>query len=516
MAAPHTSPQPSDDTATSAPLRRIVIVGGGTAGWMAAASLAKFLRNLKCDIQLVESEQIGTVGVGEATIPPIMNFIRVLGIDEDDLIRQTNATFKLGIRFQDWTRLGHSYFHPFGHTGFEMEGIGFPAYWMRQRLAGAAAPLEEYSLQAQAAAHNRFMRPVKAPGSPLEGITYALHFDAALFARYLRTYSEARGVTRVEGKVVKIDLRPEDGFIAALRLEDGRRVEGDFFIDCSGFRGLLIEEALQAGYENWQSYLPCDSAVAVPSERAGAPPSYTLATARDAGWQWRIPLQHREGNGVVYARDFLDDEAARETLLANLAGKPLADPRILRFVTGRRRETWKRNCLSLGLASGFLEPLESTSIHMVHRGLALFIQMLPDRRCEPADVARYNRMVAFEYERIRDFLVLHYATNERRDTEFWRHCAGIDWPDSLRAKIELFQSHGRIQREDTELFPEQSWLYVFTGQGLIPRRYDPLTDLLDPEKMRGALANIHDVIGRVVQTMPHHQAFIDRHCSAGR
>ncbi|MBB6252992.1 tryptophan halogenase family protein [Nitrospirillum iridis] len=510
MTAPHTK----NDTATNAPLRRIAIVGGGTAGWMAAASLAKFLHNLKCDIQLVESEQIGTVGVGEATIPPIMNFIRVLGLDEDDLIRQTNATFKLGIRFQDWTRVGHSYFHPFGHTGFEMEGIGFSAYWMRMALAGNAAPLEEYSLQAMAAAHNRFMRPVKAPGSPLEGITYALHFDAALFARYLRSYSEARGVTRVEGMVARAELRPEDGFITALQLEDGRRIEADFFIDCSGFRGLLIEEALQAGYENWQRYLPCDSAVAVPSAVAGPPPSYTLATAREAGWQWRIPLQHREGNGLVYARDFLSDEVARGTLLANLAGKPLAEPRVLRFTTGRRRESWKRNCLSLGLASGFLEPLESTSIHLIHRGLALFIQMLPDRHCEPADIARYNRILAFEYERVRDFLVLHYATGQRRDSEFWRHCAAIERPDSLKAKIDLFQGYGRIQREDSELFPEQSWLYVFTGQDIRPRRHDPLADLLDADKVRGALANIHDVIARAAHSMPTHQAFIDRHCSA--
>ncbi len=499
---------------TDTRIRSVAIVGGGTAGWMAAASLAKFLKKMDCQIQLIESEQIGTIGVGEATIPPIMDFIKVLGIDENDLVRRTMATFKLGIQFKDWTRIGHSYFHPFGQTGFEMEGIPFSAYWLKMLQLGKASRLEDYSLQAAAAEKGKFMRPVKAPNTPLEKITYALHFDAGLFARYLRSYAEARGVIRTEGKVKHVLLRPEDGFIESLTLESGERIEADLYIDCTGFRGLLIEEAMKTGYEDWSRWLPCNRAAAVPSERTGAPPSHTLATALDAGWQWRIPLQHRVGNGYVYCSDFAGDAEAQEALLTNLEGKALADPLLLRFTTGRRRKFWNKNCVALGLSAGFLEPLESTSIHLIQRGLAVLLKFFPDRNFEPADIDRYNKMFVFEYERIRDFLLLHYTQNERQDTAFWRHCRTIAMPDSLQEKIDLFRGYGRILREDTELFPIQSWLYIFTGQNILPRGYDPMADILDTQKIQANLDDIRSVIRRCADAMPMHQDFIDRNCSA--
>lgn len=496
-------------------IRNIVIIGGGTAGWMAAASFARLLRPLQCHIELVESDEIGTVGVGEATIPPIMDFLRVLGIDENELVRATNATFKLGIVFKDWTRIGHSYPHPFGQTGIDIEGLSFAGYWQRLRQAGRAARLEEYCLQAMAAERGRFMRPVKAKNSPLERITYALHFDATLFAKYLRSYAEARGVIRTEGKVVGVAQRPEDGFVDAVQLEDGRRVEGDLFIDCSGFRGLLIEQALHTGYDDWSRWLPCDRALAVPSERNGPPASHTLAMARDAGWQWTIPLQHRTGNGYVYCSAFTSDDDARETLLAHLGGRALAEPRLLSFTTGRRKAFWNKNVVALGLASGFLEPLESTSIHFVQRGLALLMKFFPDRRFEPADSETYNRILGREYERVRDFLLLHYTTNERDDTAFWRHCRTIPHPDSLAEKLELFRANGRILREESELFPVQSWLYIYTGQGIVPRRYDPLADMMDEDQLAAILENIRTVVSECANAMPPHQTFIDRTCKAG-
>ena len=496
-------------------IRSIVIVGGGTAGWMAAASLSKFLANLGCSIRLIESERVGTVGVGEATIPPIIDFINALGIDENDLIRKVKGTFKLGIEFRDWTRIGHSYFHPFGKTGFEVDGVPFSAYWQRARWEKKASRLEDYSLQATAASQAKFMRPVRAPKSPLEGITYALHFDASLFAGYLRTYAEARGVVRTEGKVADVAVREAGGFIEALTLESGERVEGDLFLDCTGFQGLLIEDALQAGYEDWSKWLPCDRAVALPCARSGPLSSHTLSTALGAGWQWRIPLQHRVGNGYVYCSSFVSDAEAHETLLGRLEGKQLTDtPVQLRFTAGRRKSFWSKNCVALGLASGFLEPLESTSIHLIQRGISLLLNHFPDRSFETADIARYNKMLAFEYERVRDFLVLHYATGERDDTEFWRHCGSIEFPDSLKEKLELYQAYGRILREESELFPVQSWMYIYQGQNIIPRAYDPLTHTLDPGKAQMILDELRDVIAKCADLMPSHEDYIERTCSA--
>jgi tryptophan halogenase len=496
-------------------IRSIAIVGGGTAGWMTAASLSRFLKNLNCSITLIESEQIGTIGVGEATIPPIMDFVRALGIDENELIRKTMASFKLGIEFKDWTRIGHSYIHPFGQTGFEMQGVPFSAYWLKALQQGRAAKLEEYSLQAQAARLGRFMRPIRgAAKTAFEGITYALHLDAGLFARYLRAYAEARGVLRIEGKLQQVSLRPEDGFISALTLESGARIEADLYIDCTGFRGLLIEEALHSGYQHWNNWLPCDRAVAVPCERCGPMSSHTLATARAGGWQWRIPLQHRVGNGYVYCSDVISDAQAHDELLANIEGKALANPLQLRFSTGRRNLFWNRNCVAIGLSSGFLEPLESTSIHLIQRGIAMLLQLFPDRNFRSPDIERYNRTFVYEYERIRDFLLLHYRMTERDDSELWRHCRSVTLPDSLKQRLDFFRSYGRIVREDLELFPVQSWLYVFIGQNVLPSGYDPMADILDTQQVQNNLDDIRAVIRRSAEAMPLHQDFINKNCSA--
>jgi tryptophan 7-halogenase len=495
------------------PIRSIVIVGGGTAGWMCAAALSRLLRNLNCRIRLIESAEIGTIGVGEATIPPIISFIRLLGIDENDLIRKTQATFKLGIEFKDWTRPGHSYIHPFGPTGTPKKNVEFSAYWLKRRESGQARPLEEYSLQAVAARQARFMRPVNVEKSPLQTITYALHLDASLLAAYLRGYAEARGVTRTEGKLKSVALRPEDGFIASLTLESGECIDGDLFIDCTGFRGLLIEGALKTGYEDWTRWLPCDRAVAVASERTGPFSSHTLAAARDVGWQWRIPLQHRVGNGYVYCSQFIDDTSAQEMLVSSLEGRALRDALPLRFTTGRRRLAWNKNCVAVGLSAGFLEPLESTGIHMIYRGISLFINSFPDRHCRQPEIDRYNRQVAFECERIRDFLIVHYNRTARAG-EFWRHCRNIPLPESLQERLELFSSYGRIVRDENELFPVGSWLYLLTGQDVQPSGYDPLAEGLTPNEAQEALDEVRNVVERCAAAMPLHQDFIAQHCAA--
>ena len=495
-------------------IQNVVIVGGGTAGWMAAASLVKNLQDMNVCIRLVESEQIRAVGVGEATVPPIIDFIRQLGLDEDEVVRQVKATFKLGIAFRHWTKPGDFYFHPFGPTGFGMGAVSFPAYWLKMFLDGKAARLEEYSVHAVAAGQGKFMRPVHAPSTPLNKLTYALHFDASLFAAHLREFALARGVLRIEGKVRHVSLRPQDGFIESLSLDNGEKIEADLFIDCSGFPGLLIEQALKTGYEDWSRWLPCDRALVVPSEHAGPPPPYTLVTARDSGWQWRIPLQHRVGNGHVYCSGFISESEASETLLAELEGKPLADPIRLSFAAGRRRKAWNKNCVALGLASGFLEPLEATSIHLIQRGIAMLLKFFPDRSFQTADIERYNKILEFEFGRVRDFLLMHYTHTKRRGA-FWEHCRRIPLTDSLQEKIDLFRSHGRILREDTELFPIQSWLSVMIGQNIVPRSYDPMTDSLDPQKIRAKLDDMRSMIKRCADAMPAHQDFIDKNCSAG-
>ena len=495
-------------------ISRVAIVGGGTAGWMAAAGLAKALAGMQVRIQLIESTQVGPIGVGEATVPPIMDFIRQLGIDENELIREIKATFKLGIEYRDWTWPGHSYFHPFGPSGPGLGAISFPSYWLKMFLEGKAARLEEYSIQAVAAEQGRFVRPTHAPNTPLNKISYALHFDASQFARYLRRYAEARGVQRIEGHVRGVSLRAADGFIESVSLESGEEIGADLFIDCSGFRGVLIEEALGTGYDDWSHWLPCDRALVVHSERTAAPAPFTRVTAREAGWQWRIPLQHRDGNGYVYSSHFSSEDLARDTLAAHLDGPPFGEPMALRFTPGRRRKAWHRNCVALGLAAGFLEPLEATSIHLIQRGIAMLLRFFPDRDFAPAEIERYNRTLDFEFGRIRDFLLLHYRQTERAEP-FWNHCRDIAPTETLREKIELFQSHGRILREESDLFPVLSWLSVMVGQNIIPRRHDPMVDGLDPAKIHAKLTEIRDSVRRSADAMPLHQDFIDLHC-AGR
>ncbi|MCK7593307.1 tryptophan halogenase family protein [Pseudomarimonas salicorniae] len=494
-------------------IRKLVIVGGGTAGWMTAAALAKLFDG-RLEIELVESEQIGIVGVGEATIPQIRLYNATLGIDENEFVRETQGSFKLGIEFADWTRKGHAYLHAFGNVGGRDLGlVPFYHYWYKLHQAGEAGDLGDYTFNTVAARRNRFMRGAKVQNSPLSNVFHAFHFDASLYAGFLRRFAEARGVRRTEGKVVDVELDGESGFIRAVRLEGGARIEGELFVDCSGFRGLLIEEALKTGYHDWRHWLPCDRALAVPCESVTPITPYTRSTAREAGWQWRIPLQHRTGNGLVYCSDFISDDEAAATLLGNLDGRPLAEPRPLRFVTGMRRKFWQRNCVAIGLASGFMEPLESTSIHFIQSSISKLIAFFPDRSFNQADIDSFNRQVQFEFERSRDFLILHYWATEREEP-FWQHCREIDLPDSLREKIELFRSAGRVFREHEELFTESSWVQVFFGQNVLPRRYHPMVDLIPKDEIRRMVEGVKGVLERSAEVMPQHDDFIRQHCAA--
>ncbi|WP_300974939.1 tryptophan halogenase family protein [Sphingomonas sp. LHG3406-1] len=495
-------------------IRSIVIVGGGTAGWMSAATLAKILTTEYCSITLVESDEIGIIGVGEATIPQMATFNRMLEIDEDEFIRQTKGTFKLGIQFVNWGKQGHVYFHPFGSYGLNMQGVSFHSHWLRLHQLGEAPRLDEWSLPAYAAERGKFMRPFDAGNSPLSTISYAYHFDAGLYARYLRSYSEERGVVRQEGKIVDVTLRGEDGFVESITLEDGRKIEADLFIDCSGFRGLLIEKALKSGYEDWSKWLPCNRAIAIPCESVEEIAPYTRSTAHKAGWQWRIPLQHRIGNGHVFCNEFMSDDEAADILLGNLDGRPLADPRVVPFKTGRRRETWVKNCVSLGLAAGFLEPLESTSIWLVQSGLSRLMTMFPDRTFQQADIDRYNRIVANEYEIVRDFLILHYNATERDDTEFWKYCQNIELPDRLAEKYRVYRAYGRTFRENDELFNDTSWFAVMVGQLMKARTYDPVADIMPLEETRRRLRHIAGAVEKSADYMPTHKQFLLEHCAA--
>lgn len=495
-------------------LRRIVIVGGGTAGWMAAAALARGLKG-RTAVTLVESEEIGTVGVGEATIPAIILFNRLLGLDEDEFIRRTRGTFKLGIEFRNWGGLGQTYFHPFGRYGADLESLAFHQHWLRQRALGDPSSLAEYSLPTMAARAGKFTRPVDDPKNVLSRIAYAFHFDAGLYARFLRDYAEDKGVERREGRIVEVVPGEGRDRIGGVRLASGELVEGDFFVDCSGFRGLLIEQTLKAGYEDWSHWLPCDRAVAVPCESAGEPTPFTRSTAREAGWQWRIPLQHRIGNGYVHCSRFISEDEATATLMANLDGKALAEPRTLRFVTGRRKRAWIGNCVALGLASGFLEPLESTSIHMIQSGLARLMTLFPDRDFDQTGIDEYNRQAAREYEQIRDFIVLHYHATGRDDSPLWNHVRTMAPPESLARKMALFRDRGRFFRDEEELFSETSWTAVLLGQHVEPRAYDPLADVPAADNIAGKLAKMRALIQRATDGMPTHSAFIAAHCRAG-
>ncbi len=493
-------------------LKRIVIVGGGTAGWMAASAFARFL-GPSFDIRLIESDEIGTVGVGEATIPAIHLFNQSLGIDEAEFIRATQGSFKLGIEFVDWTEPGHRYLHAFGQVGRPLGLLPFHQYWLRHHQQGSTSSLWDYSPSALACAENRFARPVEKPGALPSGVAYAYHFDAGLYAQFLRKYAETRGVFRTEGQVVDVELDGEAGFVKSVKLASGENIEGDFFIDCSGFRGLLIEQALHSGYDDWSDYLPCDRALAVPCASADPLTPYTRSTAREAGWQWRIPLQHRTGNGYVYCSDYISDADATDTLMTNLDGEALAEPRQLRFVTGKRRQIWKKNVVALGLSSGFLEPLESTSIHLIQAGIAKLLNFFPTAGFDAADIDAFNGQMDFEFSAIRDFIILHYkATN--RPGAFWKVCREMPIPDSLSAKIELFKANGRIVRFNEELFTELGWLQVMWGQGLRPKGYHPLADQLTPEQLVEFMAVSHKHAMHVAAKMPDHKTYIAANCAA--
>ena len=493
-------------------MRKILIVGGGTAGWMTAALFGKLFRGLY-EIELVESEAIGTVGVGEATIPPIKKYNELIKLDEADFMRRTQATFKLGIEFVDWVRPGQRYMHAFGLIGQHFEWLRCHQYWLRARQRGTARDFADYSINAAAATANKFMHArADMAASPISHIVHAFQFDASLYAKYLRSLAEQNGVRRTEGRIVDVVLA-DNGNIASVAVDDGRAIDADFFIDCSGFRGLLIEQALKTGYEDWSQWLPCDRAMAVPCARTDPLVPYTRATARDVGWQWRIPLQHRTGNGLVYSSKHIDDDSAEALLLANLDGEQLANPNRLRFTSGKRRKMWNRNCVALGLAAGFLEPLESTSIHLVQSAAIRLVQLFPDAETDQATIDEFNRQVDFEWERTRDFIVLHYWAN-RRDGDFWEYCRTMDLPPTLQRKIDLWRSNGRIFREDDELFTEESWIQVLIGQGILPRGHDPLVAIKSDAEIDQFLSNIATTIGRCVDVMPAHGEYISKYCPA--
>jgi tryptophan halogenase len=493
-------------------MRKILIVGGGTAGWMTAALFGKLFQGLY-DIELVESEAIGTVGVGEATIPAIKKYNELVQLDEAEFMRRTQGTFKLGIQFVDWLREGHRYIHAFGVIGQDWEWLRCHHYWLRANQRGRARDFADFSINCAAAMKNKFMHArADMADSPIGHIAHAFHFDASLYAKYLRGLSEQHGVKRTEGKIVDVGVH-ENGDIASVTLEGGQKIDADFFIDCSGFRGLLIGQTLKTEYEDWTHWLPCDRAMAVPCARTDPLIPLTRSTARAPGWQWRIPLQHRTGNGLVYSSKHIDDDAAEALLLANLDGAQLANPNKLRFTTGKRKQMWVRNCVALGLSAGFLEPLESTSIHLVQSAAIRLVRLFPDAATDQATIDEFNRQSDFEWERVRDFIILHYWANER-EGEFWEYCRTMELPATLQRKIDLWRSNGRIFREDEELFSEESWIQVFLGQGIVPRTYDPLVEIKSDPQIEQFLGNIAATIDRCVEVMPGHAEYVSKFCAA--
>jgi tryptophan halogenase len=492
-------------------VRKLVIVGGGTAGWITAAAFARLLGG-RLGIELVESEAIGTVGVGEATIPQIIRLNAILGLDENAFLRATAGTFKLGIEFVDWGRKGSRYLHTFGDTGMALGNVGFHHYWRRSVAEGAPSSLWDFSLHQMAADQARFGKLDRVGNTSMTGLAYAYHFDASRYALFLRAYAEGRGVTRTEGIVESVQRDGESGDLTGITLKGGKGVEGDFFIDCTGFRSLLLGETLGVGYRDWSKWLPCDRALAVPSERLPVLVPYTRATAKDAGWQWRIPLQHRTGNGHVYSSGFTSDAAAAETLMAGLETKPLGDPRPIRFTTGRREAFWAHNCAAIGLSSGFLEPLESTSIHLIQSHVSRLIQLFPRVGDPSAMREEYNRRCADEFAQIRDFLILHYHRTDREDSEFWRYCRNMAVPDSLTHKIALFAASGRVSRDVDDLFRDASWVQVMLGQGIMPADHDPMADQVAPAQLAEFLANVKALTARAVAGLPAHEDYLTRHC----
>jgi tryptophan 7-halogenase len=488
-------------------VKHVVIVGGGTAGWIAASLMTKILGKA-INITLVESEQIGIVGVGEATIPPMLNFNNALGIDEKAFIRETKATIKLGIEFENWKEQGHSYMHAFGMVGKNFPFCDFHHFWNKSQQLGIESNFWDFSLNYQAAKHNKFAQLNQMEGN-LPGISYAYHFDAGLYAQFLRRYSEKFGVKRIEGLINKVEVNKHNGYVDAIVLENGQRIDGDLFIDCTGLHALLIEKTLNTGFEDWSHWLPCDRAMAVPCESVEPITPYTRSIAHDAGWQWRIPLQHRIGNGIVYSSKHMSDEQAKATLLANLDGKPLAEPRIIPFKTGRRRKQWNKNVVSIGLSSGFLEPLESTSIHLIQTAVIRLVKHFPHSGIRETEVENFNQQARVEIEKIRDFIILHYKLNQRDDSEFWRMCQRMDIPQSLSEKMELYKKTGKIFRDQDDLFTEVAWQQVMIGQGLVAEDSHPLANSLSKEQLQDLLDNLKTIVDSNVAKLPSHQSFLD-------
>ena len=482
-------------------ISRVVIVGGGTAGWMAASGLAKSLGET-IDITLVESDDIGTVGVGEAVIPVIKSFHALLELEEKDFIQAVNGTYKLGIEFENWGRLGESYFHPFGSPGVEAWAAQYHHYWLKARRQGEARALRNFSLEASMAKAGRFTL-----GSDPQP-QYAYHFDAGLYAKLLRKISEEHGVNRVEGKVVNVNLHGESGFIQSVQLESGKLIEGDLFIDCSGFRGLLIQQALKVEWEDWSHWLRNNSAIAVQTESVSPPAPYTRSTARTCGWQWNIPLQNRVGNGIVYSSDYMSDDEARRALLNNIEGQPINEPRVIKFRTGRRSQQWVKNCVAVGLSSGFLEPLESTSIHLIQNSVLRLVRMFPAMEIDPAEVRQFNNETTAEIENIRNFIILHYKVNQRSDSKYWIDCREMAIPEHLAHKIALFESNARVVRENNEMFRECSWAAVMLGQGIVPTGYHPFVDNLSDQQLRQLMAEVRTNVSRLVDASPSHKDFL--------
>lgn len=488
-------------------IKKVVIAGGGTAGWMAAAAISKILGKV-LDITLVESDEIGTVGVGEATIPPLVTFHRLLDIKEQDFMAATQGTFKLGISFEGWRNVGENYIHSFGETGTDHWTAGFQHFWLKDRERGSKEEFGNYCLELRAAKECKFAH------LPKGGLNYAYHIDATLYAKFLKKFCGKFGVKRVEGKIVEVNTRPEDGFIESLTLDSGKKIEGDLFIDCTGFRGLLIEQTLHTGYTDWSHWLPCDSAIAVQTESVIEAIPYTRSIARESGWQWRIPLQHRVGNGLVYCSRYMNDGDARDFLQKNIAGGRLTEPRVIKFRTGQRLKNWNKNVIALGLASGFVEPLESTSIHLIQRGVLRLMQMFPLQGIRKSEIDEYNKQSQFEIENIRDFIILHYKVTNRQDSPFWRHCRSMSIPDSLAHRIEMFQETARVFKIPNELFGENSWIQVMLGQGMMPDQYHPVVNVMGDEELTRFMQGIKSKVDRTVATLPQHQAYVEQYCKA--
>jgi len=488
-------------------VKKVVIAGGGTAGWLAAAALVKQLGGL-LDITLIESDEIGTIGVGESTIPTVRAFHSMLGIDEREFMRATQSSFKLGISFENWGAIGDRYFHSFGVLGKSTWMADFHHFWLQARAEGHAGALGDYCFELQAAVADKF-----ATGENAQ-INYAYHLDATAYARFLRAMSEPDGVKRVEGKIAKVEQDPETGFITALLLDSGQRLEGDLFIDCTGFRGLLIEQTLETGYDDWSQWLPTNSAYAVQTTSTGPAVPYTRAIAHEAGWRWRIPLQHRVGNGLVFCSDDMSDEDARALLLREIEGEPLFDPRLIRYKTGARRKVWNRNCIALGLASGFVEPLESTSIHLIMIAVTRLMQSFPFNGFDEAMIDRFNTLSRTELEGVRDFIILHYHLTQRDDSPFWVRCRDMEIPDSLAKRMALFRDNAQAYQASDELFRIDSWVQVMLGQRLQPRGYHQVARMMPPGQLRQALADLKANIAGTVAKMPTHQAFLDQYCAA--